>query len=344
MSLPIIGKMEKREQEIFNNVIGPFLPSKIVDFHAHIGLQEHFDKVTEHRKKENIGVAIAHHLPIRELFLVYEKLFKDKKVETVVCPFPFRECKAKEANTYVSETIRNYDDVEGFFLADPDASEEEMEEWVSQGCFRGVKPYPDRVTGISWNDIKIYDYVSSSMMTVADRHDIPIFLHVPKDMRLADPETQREIREIAAKHPNLKLVLAHIGRVHCPPKIKKGIDGVAHLQNVYVETSLTTNPNVFKHAINKFTPERIVFGTDLPASLLRCRIICDGPRRIWAVRERYPWVKEKDRKLYNEDVQSLLPLVYENLLSFKKAIEELNLDKRDVEKIFYRNANQLLGK
>lgn len=343
-SLPIIGDLEKREQEIYDSQIDSFLPSKIMDFHAHSGLRENFCEVTEQRKKENIGVAIAYYLAIEDLYYIYDKIFKDKIVETVVCPFPFKECKAKEANEYVSEIIRQYNYVDGFFLADHETTEKEMQKLILKDGFKGVKPYPDRLVDKAWNEINVYDYVSLAMMKVANQYKLPIFLHVPKDTRLADKNTIRQIREIAGKFPDLTIVLAHVGRLHCPPLIKQGINGVYDLQNVYLETSLVTNPEVFSFALEKFSPERMIFGTDLPATLLRCRIICDNGRRIWAVKEKYPWVKEEDRKLYKSEIDTLSPLIYENILAFKSAIEELNLNRNDVEKIFYKNAKKILDR
>ena len=341
-TLPIIGALERKEQEIYDVQINPLLPSKIMDFHAHTGLRENFREVSEERKGEYIGVGVAYYLPIEDLLLIYEKIFKGKIVESVVCPFPFKECKAAEANEYVSKTIREHENVEGFLLVDPELTEEEMRSSLLEGGFKGLKPYPDRVAGKAWNDINVYDCVTPAMLKIADEYKLPIFLHVPKDARLASPETIREIREISMKFPDVTVVLAHIGRLHCPPLIERGISGVADLQNVYLETSLATNPDAFKFALEKFSPERMIFGTDLPASLIRCKIICVGEKRIWAAKEKYPWVKDEDRKLYEKEIEKLGHMVYENILAFKKAIEELNVSKNDVEKMFYRNARNLL--
>jgi len=341
-SLPIIGDLEEKEQELYGKEIAPFLPSRIVDFHAHTGLRENFSEVTEKRRAENIGLAIAYYLPIERLFSTYENIFRGKTVETVVCPFPFRECKAAEANSYVSRNIIKHDRVEGLFLADSTSAEEEMRTLVLKRGFKGVKPYPDRLSGKAWNDIEVKDYVSTAMLRIADQYRLPIFLHVPKEARLASQETLREIREISTDFPNITIVLAHVGRLHCPPLIQTGIDGVVGLQNVYFETSLATNPDVFRYALEKFSPERFIFGTDLPASLIRGRIICSGERRIWAVKGDYPWVRPEDRKLYEKDVETLIPMVYENILAFKEVREELDLGKNDVNKVFYENAKRIL--
>mgnify|MGYP001055838703 CR=1 FL=1 len=341
-SLPIIGALEKKEQEIYDAQINPLLPSRILDFHAHAGLQENFRDVSEKRKMENIGVGIAYYLPIEDLILIYEKIFKGKIVESVVCPFPFRECKAAEANEYISKTMGKHKNVEGFFLADPESTEEEMRNLLLKGGFKGLKPYPDRVAGKAWNDISVYDCITPAMLKIADEYKLPIFLHVPKDTRLASPETIREIREISRRFPDVTVVLAHIGRLHCPPLIETGISGVADLQNIFFETSLATNPDAFKLVLETAGPERLIFGTDLPASLVRGKIICAGEKRIWAVREKYPWVKDEDRKLYEKELGNLIPMVYESILAFKKAIVELNISKNDVEKMFYRNAINIL--
>ena len=343
-SLPIIGALEKKEQEIYDAQINSLLPSKIIDFHAHTGLRENFREVSKKRRMEYIGVGIAYYLPIEKLLLIYQKVFKGKIVESVVCPFPFRECKATEANKYVSKVVKENKNVEGFFLADSILTEEKMGNLLLEDGFKGLKPYPDRVVGKAWNDINVYDYVTPDMLKIADRYKLPIFMHVPKDMRLASPETIKEIREISTKFPDVTIVLAHIGRLHCPPLIERGISSVADLQNVYLETSLVTNPDVFKFALEKFGPERVIFGTDLPASLVRCKIICVDGKRIWAVREKYPWVKDEERKLYEKEIENLISLVYENILAFKKAIEELNLSKNDVDKIFYKNARNILDR
>jgi len=336
------ANLSGREKKVYSSKIKEFLPDRIIDFHVHVGLKEHSKTVTLERRKQSIGIGIAYACPIENLLSIYDEIFENKEVHPFVVPFPQREAILEKINMYVASITRKYSNTKGALLVDPDTTSEYIERTLTEGYFKAFKPYPDRVLNKKGNDVEVYDCINENVLNAASKHRMPIFLHVPKEERLASKENLREIREICDRYPEVTMVIAHMGRLHCPPSIEEGIDGVSDLENVYFDTSMITNPYTFTYALRKVGPEKLVFGTDMPSTLTRGKIICIDGRRVWAVKESYPWVKDEDRKLYEKEMDTFIPLVYEDILALKKALKTTNLmSEENTRKIFYENASEI---
>jgi hypothetical protein len=65
---------------------------------------------------------------------------------------------------------------------------------------------------------------------------------------------------------------------------------------------------------------------------------------LWYVKENVPWVTSEERKAYEKEMDQIILYAYNQILGIKKAALNLGLGRKDVEKIFCKNAERLLAK
>lgn len=112
----------------------------------------------------------------------------------------------------------------------------------------------------------------------AEQHDVPVMVHAP--------ERLKELGDIAARHPGLRLIIDHMGfaRETMDDKSLAGAERVSSLArhpNVYVKVSalpcFSSEPYPFanlnaalRRVIEAFGPRRAFWGTDLSRMLAHC--------------------------------------------------------------------------
>ena len=90
-----------------------------------------------------------------------------------------------------------------------------LEEEVTKGGFLGLKPYLSNCPPyIPAKEIRIFDFLPHSHLEVVNRHGWIVMLHIPRDKRFRDEVNLAELREIDERYPNVKLIIAHIGRAY----------------------------------------------------------------------------------------------------------------------------------
>jgi L-fuconolactonase len=134
----------------------------------------------------------------------------------------------------------------------------------------------------------------------AERLDIPVMMNAPT--------LQPEIAKIAARHPRLRLIMDHMGRV-------KGMKDDALIPAIEATITLAKYPNVFvkltlaptcssapypyrniqpqiQRLIEAFGPRRSFWGTDLSAMLSRCS--CTYRQAVTMFTEEMPFLSKDD--------------------------------------------------
>jgi L-fuconolactonase len=148
-----------------------------------------------------------------------------------------------------------------------------LETWKDQPGMLGV-----RLTfHHEWDRPWMTDGTADWFWPAAERLDIPVMLNAPT--------LQAEVGRIAARHPRLRLIMDHMGRVKGmkDDELAPAIDGtitLAKFPNVFVKLTLVPTcssapypyRNIHKHVqrlIDAFGPRRAFWGTDLSAMLSR---------------------------------------------------------------------------
>jgi predicted TIM-barrel fold metal-dependent hydrolase len=171
-----------------------------------------------------------------------------------------------------------------------------LETWKDQPGMLGI-----RLTfHHEWDRPWVFDGTANWFWPAAERLDIPVMLNAPT--------LQAEIGKIAARHPRLRLIMDHMGRVKgmkdeaLLPAIEQTLT-LAKYPNVYVKLTLlptvSSAPYPYKNIqpyvrrlIEAFGPRRCFWGTDLSAQLSRCD--CTYRQAVTLFTEDMPFLGKDD--------------------------------------------------
>jgi predicted TIM-barrel fold metal-dependent hydrolase len=336
------------DQEFYQQRLGGFLPTRLIDIHTHVWL----DQFKSKRKEECLRSVtwprrVALDNSIEDLMETYELMFPDQRVT----PLIFGSTSAlgddiDGGNKYVSECAgRN--NFPALIFADPKWSELEFEERIRSGHFLGAKVYLTLSDPrIPEKDIQIFDFLPFHQLKVLDSHGWIVMLHLPRNARLRDPLNLAQLVEIERRYPNVKVIVAHVGRAYCPEDIGNAFEVLGETKKMLFDISANTCAETFERTIRAVGPKRILFGSDLPVVRMRMRRICEGgiyvnlvPKGFYGDISGDPHMREVDGK----DKEQLTFFMYEEIDAFRRAAIETGLGKDDVEAIFYRNAVEILS-
>ena len=332
-------KMTEYDHEVYEKELKNFLPDNIIDFHIHLGLVK-FD----YEGKPNGGSVwtkrVYDEMSLDNLLDAYKQMMPDKKVT----PLLFGDCShnIKQVNDYVLEQGKA-NHLPMLYRTSYEMSPEELEENIKKGGFLGIKPYltfcPPH---IPVNEIRIFDFLTPEHLEVMDRNGWIVMLHIPRSGRLKDALNLAQLMEIEEKYPNLKLVVAHIGRAYSKEDMGNAFEILKNTKNMYFDFTANVCDDVIKTCIESVGPERLIFGTDMPIAIMRMyRIVENGvyynmvPRGLYGNVEGLPHMRETDET-------DITMMIFEQFRALKRVAADLKLRDSDLENILYGNAKRLL--
>jgi predicted TIM-barrel fold metal-dependent hydrolase len=173
-----------------------------------------------------------------------------------------------------------------------------------------------------------------------------VILHIARPQRLKDPGNLAQLREIEEKYPNIKLVVAHVGRAYCIEDVGNAFEILKNTRKMYFDISANTNADIFKLLIDAVGPKRILFGSDMPITRIRMRRICENGIYINLVPKGLYGNVSGDknmREIEGSEAEKLSFFIYEEIAAFRKATAAAKLNQNDIADIFYNNAHQLIA-
>ena len=324
---------------IYENELLPFLPEEIIDCHVHVGLPEFCGLITPERMSDLWAIEVSTHLTWEDLRAVYNRLLPRQKVSTMAFGWVYQEIEVEDNNRYVLEGISKPENrAVGLMVTKPEWDARMIADGLSSG-FIGIKPYPDfSPCGL---ECSIYDFLPKSHLAALNDAGGILMLHLPRKGRLADPENIREILEISDHYPAVKLIVAHIGRSFCLPTAKESLPIFAKYPGILFDTAANLNSDVFRFALETLGPDRILFGTDLPITLMRGVREHVGNNYVNYSSGDYSW--NTNRKSAAEE-SSYTYYMYEELRAIIRAVKEAGMGMTEMQKIMYSNCAGLLSK
>jgi len=324
---------------VYEKELTNFLPDEFIDFHTHVNKLS-FEAWGAHNGGSSWTDKVYDELPCEDLLESYRVLFPNQKVTPLV--FGGCLCNVDQVNDYVRDEAR----VHGFptlYRTSYDMPADELEERVKAGGFLGLKPYLSSCPPyIPPKEIRIYDFLPPEHLEVADKLGLIVMLHIARDGRLKDPVNVAQLLEIEEKYPNLKLVVAHIGRAYAKEDIGNAFDLLGKTKNMVFDFTANVCDDAIRACIEAVGPERLIFGSDLPIAFMRMyRIVENGvyynvvPRGLYGDVEGEPHMRESD-----EDTITIM--MYEQIRALKRVATELKLSDKDIENIMAGNAKRLI--
>lgn len=327
------------DKKVYETELKDFLPDKFIDCHVHVWTAD-----MPQNGKSNGGSVwprmVAEDLSSKDLMDSLKVLFPKNEVT----PLVFGGCSydVPTVNEYVKKESKIY----GFptlyrthYTMDADFLEEE----VKKGGFLGLKPYlSNSPSYIPPNEIRIFDFLPKEHLEVANKNGLIVMLHIARDKRLRDELNLAQIMEIEEKYPNLKLVVAHIGRAYAKEDIGDAFKILKETKNLVFDFTANVCDDAIKACIEAVGTKRLLFGSDLPIAFMRMyRIVENGvyynivPIGLYGNVTGEPHMRETDET-------DITMMIYEQILALKRCAKDLKLSDKDIEDIMYTNSKNLI--
>ena len=333
---------------IYEEELRDFLPDKMIDIHTHLWCKEFAEDGNTHpkagaHKTVRWPSLVADTNPIEDLQEAYRLMFPGKEV-SALC-FTTRLPYDKN-NAYVAESTARVGWA-GLYYSDPTESAEELEKHIREGGFLGSKCYLSRSAKyIPTKEIRIFDFFPKHQLAVLDRMGAIVMLHIPRDGRLKDPVNLHQILELKAEFPNVKLIVAHVGRAYTQEDVGNAFELLDTNPDILYDFSANCCEYAITEVIKHAGPKKVLFGSDMPILRMRTHRIEENGTYINLVPPGMYGDPSQDphlREVSAEEAEKITFFMYEELLAFKRAAMALNLSSQDVEDIMYNNAAKLLA-
>ncbi len=336
-------EVKKVDKKFYEEKLKDFLPEKIIDIHTHVWTDERPREQDARTVSWPSMVAATN--PIEDLLETYNLMFPGKNVTPMIFGTLPNGISLDAENEYVKDCAFKHN-FPSLIFSDPAWRAEEYEKKIIEGSFLGAKSYLTMADkNIPDDEITIFDFFPRHQLDILDKHGWIMMLHIPRSGRLKDPKNLAQIIEIDKKYPNIKLIVAHVGRAYCNEDIGNAFNILKETQKVYFDFSANTNDWIFERLIDAVGPKRILFGSDMPILRMRSRRIIENNAYINLVPKGLYGDVSADshmRELEEKEAEKITFFMYEEIDAFRRASKKTGMSSKDIEDIFYNNSKQII--
>lgn len=321
-----------------------WVPRRVFDAHTHINEpQFRVEEMTDQKRRQYWVNEVAEPIGAAEAQRCHDLVFPGREFCCLAFGCPVLEYDIEKSNASLqSACVRR-----GWYrlaVVRPQWSAEEVARELDQPNVLGVKVYyaligHDPDTRDKYLEADIFDFLPHHQLELLNQRHAWVTLHVPKADRLGHPQNIAQIRQIRQQYPQVKLVIAHLGRSYTLPHAEESLPQLADDEGLWFDNSAVLNPDVHTFALKTLGPRRILFGTDNPIFYMRGRQQWEG--RTYVNRTSYPFSFNRQREPPEVEARYTLYL-YEALRALREACQRLALDRYDVEALFAGNAQRLI--
>lgn len=326
------------DKEYYAQHIQSRLPKKILDAHSHMSKPEHVANIPQSRLDSDWALRLGCIMTAPEADDYARVLFPGIDYSFAAFPMPIKEADINANNDYIARLIKKKEIAFGLITTPPEMPADELEKKIIEGNFVGLKPYPDYVSAYKGAEVGMYEFLPESHIAMAEKLGKCIMLHLPRHDRLADEKNISELREILARHPKLKIIIAHLGRCFNPYYFEKALKLLGKdIHRFWFDTSAVMNPHVHTLAMTSLHEDRILFGLDWPVLLWH-------GTRTWTEKTYHNIIDEPafDEKLAGkaDPGRQYTFFVYEQIRNILDVMDATGKSAAYKQKIFHDNAQE----
>lgn len=337
-----------KDRQMFEEEFASRLPQRMLDNHIHVWTKQCLNipksEYAIHKQyKPWTDYDFIEEFTIEECQSCLSVLFPGKQMDMTCFGLPFPQVDRNRSNAYVLEHATQQKI--GFYYMpgqteDMEATQEEKH-LLENPFFLGLKPYPDLVAG-GGAHASIYDMLNHSALCFAHEHQLCVVLHIPRKNRIQDPDNQRELEEIARNYPNIRLVIAHVGRAFSYCDVVGAIDFLKKYDHVYFDTAFVDDGDVLEYLMRLVEPDKIIYGCDAPLAFTRGRDVTINNHHYYVCDHPVPWGIAP----LNPSFVDLTFYAYEQIRATLQASHRVygHSEKDALEMIFRGSALAALGK
>ena len=319
------------DRELFDRLVGQFVPPNAFDAHAHwydLRLLDPRSPVDAFAGPPEVG---------HDAFVQSQSGWMGDRCpsEGLFFPFPEAALDVPAANRFLVDELQRHPDSRGLLMIRPTDDPAQVEHQLRQESLVGLKVYHVFAGKTDTLNLEAGQFLPDWAWEIADRLGLCIMLHLVLGRALADERNQRYLRAHCLRYTAAKVILAHAARGFSGRHTAEGIGALAGLDNVFFDTSAVCEAEALEAIIEAFGPTRLMYGSDFPACQWRGRSVSVGDGFYWLLADSIDWSAWPLGKPTLCGIESLLAL--------KHACRRMHLSDADVERIFCTNARQVVG-
>lgn len=328
---PTCFEITDTDRQLFDRLVGDFVPPDAFDAHAHWYDLRHIladDPQEPPITRPEVGY---------DAMLASMTRWMGSRViqQGLYFPFPVRGLDCVGANQFLAEQLAVHPQCRGLMVIRPQDDPDAIERTLLQHRFAGFKVYHVFAEREKSFQAEQGEFLPEWAWEMADRHGLWITMHMVLSRALSDPRNARYIREHCLQYPNARLVLAHAARGFNAGDTVGAIDQLRGLDNVFFDSSAICEPTAFEAIIRATGTTRLMYGSDFPVSEIRGKAISLADGFMWVYQHNVDW------EGWEHGGPNLVGI--ESLLALQQASRTMCLKDGDLERIFRHNARQLLG-
>lgn len=283
------------DRSIYNKEFKNRIPDCIIDSHVHLWAKDNLNISKDEYK------IYKEYKPWTDFDYMEEFLYEDytycanvtfegKVVKPFVFGSPFPQIDRDRTNKYIIDVAKKQR-IPFFYI--PGQYEnlfetnEKLQLMKTYG-FLGLKPYPD-IPVVQNREVGIYDMLNRSALEFADKNELYIILHLPRQKRLWSEDNRKELLECLSEYPNARFIIAHVGRAFTYYDAEGVIDFLFPYENVLFDTALINSETVLEYLVRNISPSRILFGSDAPLAYSRGKDVTINNKHYYVAEKTVPW-------------------------------------------------------
>ncbi|MDZ4287239.1 MAG: aminotransferase class III-fold pyridoxal phosphate-dependent enzyme [Prosthecobacter sp.] len=334
MSLSLVTELNDRDRELLGRCTQGFLPPRIYDIHTHLFHSRHFAS-----GKAPVFLEANRGYGMADFQAAMGRWMPGCEVEGLFFGYPSAGNDRAGENAWLQEQVApaaKAGNSRALVLAAPDDDPAEVRRLLETGAFIGIKPYRLYAAVEDTREATIESFAPAWMWELCDAFDGVLMLHIMRAGGITDPDNVEAIQRLCRRYPRCRLVLAHVARSFNYRHAREGLQAIADLDNVVVDTSAVTQAGAFRAALEILGPRRVLWGSDYMVSELRGACFTQG--------DGFTWVYSEDASAKDLTIFGGYTLVgIESLMCLREACEDTGMTPGDIEDIFRCNALRLLA-
>jgi len=328
------------DRPIYRREIAPYLPRRIFDSHVHLLRRSDYLPDVDPKKLKTTGPRpMTGDFTHRHLCETMSRLFPARQWDALVFHFPSPFMDLERGNRWIASIARRHANIHALMIPTPDMKARDVEAQIKAGGFVGLKPYPDLARPRASGEVRVGDFLTREHMQVAAARGLVVVLHVPGKERIAGRATVRAVAGLCERYPAARIVLAHVGRSYGPHFIEQAIATLKDLPNLHFDVAALDDAETIEVVLENATHRRLLYGSDLPITLVRGRHLCVN-RHCFFLTER-PCPNSISPPRGSEFPMTFM--LYETVRAVLRACRKRRLPPAALEDIFYGNAARLIG-
>ena len=309
-----------------------FIPDKVFDAHAHLHKVEYCTP--------GLNMFQAYGTADMERLLKDQKeLYGDRKFRGLILPTPteiFNENRSlrNEMNAWMNEELYKAPDCVGAIYVMLGDTKEDIEAMLTNPQIRGFKCYHQsaKTDGPTWL-AEVGEYLPETAWQVANERGMSITIHMVRPLALSDEKNMAYFKEMTAKYPNAKLILAHCARGFASWTTIEAVRQLKGIPNLYYDMAAICDPATMFELIRQAGCDHVMWGSDYFIDRAHGKPINAGDSFQWLYKHEIP-----------EKVDfPACKTVLESLMSFYQASLMLDLSKEQIQQVFYDTGCELFG-